>query len=1280
MKQITHLLSAFIVLTTALPTLANFLVVEGRLTEAGGLSPIEESSVTFILDVLSPGPEACRLYRESHTLNMSGSRGYFNLKLGDGVRSGTGFANEATLRMALDNGAGTLNSLTCQSGTSFTPAIGNHRLLRISYDLGAGPQVLGQNIEIGASGYALSAEKIDGINATDLLTQREDAGFLLNQGNLETVFTDTNYPELLALLNGTSSTYLSSMPAANFSMNSNRITDLNTPVDPNDAANKNYVDSTIGGLSTDPSLASLSVAETGHILKWNGTQWVSEAPITEDNTKLALAGGTMTGNIDMSGNSITGAGQITGGSANFTGPLAATGNLIIGGNTDITGDAIVNGGIGVSTGINSDGAISIYNRAPIQLGDGAFGSSFYVGFRAPLGLSNNTIWTLPDTDGSAGQVLETDGAGALLWRTLDAVGESNTASNIGAGGVGVFVDKDGVDLRFRNISAASSKVTVTANANNIDVDVAEANLDAGLITNTPAGDIGATNIQAAINELDTEKVAKSGDTMTGDLTLATNNALLLGDAGANYVGFVAPATVSASQIWTLPIADGAANQVLQTNGLGVLSWVDQTISPPVVSVFGRDGAVLAQPGDYSAELISLDSTLLNITSIDVQGAVGELDSRMVTAEGNITSLQGDVATAQTDITNLGTRVTATEGHITTLQGQITTANTNISDLDGRVTVNEGAITALDTNKLNRAGDTMSGNLTLDDREVRFTSGGANFVGLRAPAGLSADQVWILPDADGSSGQLLQTNGLGQLSWVTSSATGDNLGDHIATQNIDAGNFSLLGLNMGTAAAPSISFNGSSNSGIFSPAANEFAVSVSGTEALRVNLDGFLGIGRSNPTAPLHVQGIIQTAPMGVGPGETGTIKLQELDANGLNTVGFRAPDSITSSIIWTLPTADGAPGQALQTDSFGVLSWGSFATSADLVSIQTDISNINGQLTNKLDTSGGSLFGPLQMMAPVEMRDGHGIRFMDSGGSNNVQISAPLSVTPYNLVLPGSQSIANQVLQNDGAGNLSWTNLPEPDNLGNHMAIQDLDMSSFNIINAADVVSSAMVSGNQIIANDGSTIMPAFRFQSSPDTGIFSPSVDSIALGTAGAQRLTINAMGLTGVGTAAPQARLHVEGALLLGDDAQPCNMDSVGALRKNSTGQTVEICHNEVGVYNWVRLVKEKTCPIGWIAVGAGQSKMCIRTTVTANSPAMANQVCSTEHPQSHHCSIQEMKRLVIEIGGSPFPMDTIASDITYNSMTPAVPRVSPQGEPESQTPISYGQTGTYNAPCCF
>jgi hypothetical protein len=55
--------------------------------------------------------------------------------------------------------------------------------------------------------------------------------------------------------------------------------------------------------------------------------------------------------------------------------------------------------------------------------------------------------------------------------------------------------------------------------------------------------------------------------------------LKLGDAdSSHYVGFKAPATVGTSLVWTLPAADGSANQFLQTNASGVLGWGTADVS------------------------------------------------------------------------------------------------------------------------------------------------------------------------------------------------------------------------------------------------------------------------------------------------------------------------------------------------------------------------------------------------------------------------------------------------------------------------------------------------------------------------------------------------------------------------------------------------------------------------------------------------------------------------------------------------------------------------------
>ena len=64
----------------------------------------------------------------------------------------------------------------------------------------------------------------------------------------------------------------------------------------------------------------------------------------------------------------------------------------------------------------------------------------------------------------------------------------------------------------------------------------------------------------------------------------------------------------------------------------------------------------------------------------------------------------------------------------------------------------------------------SNGITLQNRrDIRFSESsgnGTNYIGLQAPASVSSNLVFSLPGADGSSGQMLQTNGSGELSFTT----------------------------------------------------------------------------------------------------------------------------------------------------------------------------------------------------------------------------------------------------------------------------------------------------------------------------------------------------------------------------------------------------------------------------------------------------------------------------------------------------------------------------------
>ena len=65
---------------------------------------------------------------------------------------------------------------------------------------------------------------------------------------------------------------------------------------------------------------------------------------------------------------------------------------------------------------------------------------------------------------------------------------------------------------------------------------------------------------------------------TKDIYTSSNSGIRLGDGDTNYALLKAPASLSANYTLTLPTDDGTANQVLSTDGNGVLSWIPSGLS------------------------------------------------------------------------------------------------------------------------------------------------------------------------------------------------------------------------------------------------------------------------------------------------------------------------------------------------------------------------------------------------------------------------------------------------------------------------------------------------------------------------------------------------------------------------------------------------------------------------------------------------------------------------------------------------------------------------------
>jgi hypothetical protein len=165
-----------------------------------------------------------------------------------------------------------------------------------------------------------------------------------------------------------------------------------------------------------------------------------------------------------------------------------------------------------------------------------------------------------------------------------------------------------------------------------------------------------------------------------------------------------------------------------------------------------------------------------------------------------------------------------------------------------------------------SGDTMTGALTMANQQaVRFsetTANGSNYIALQADAALASNKTITLPD---TTGTVVTTGDTGTVTStmiandtilnadVNASAAiaGTKVSPDFGSQTIvTTGIFSSAA---GTAAAPSIAFTGDTNTGIYSPGADQLAVVTNGTGRLFVASDGKIGIG-DTPSNPLDVFG------------------------------------------------------------------------------------------------------------------------------------------------------------------------------------------------------------------------------------------------------------------------------------------------------------------------------------------------------------------------------------------------------------------------------------------
>jgi len=191
---------------------------------------------------------------------------------------------------------------------------------------------------------------------------------------------------------------------------------------------------------------------------------------------------------------------------------------------------------------------------------------------------------------------------------------------------------------------------------------------------TPAGNISATNVQAAIQELDNEKVAKAGDTMTGFLTLHANPDAPMKAATKQYVD-TALGTAGVTVADAAPAPSQGKMWWESDTGVLWMSYTDAS-STQWIGVGGTTAAIS-------------DASKADKTYVDAQDAA---ITASVTAKADKTYVDSQNATQNTAI-------------------GLKADKTYVDSQDAAISA---AVTAGDALRVLKAGDTMTGPLFVNN--------------------------------------------------------------------------------------------------------------------------------------------------------------------------------------------------------------------------------------------------------------------------------------------------------------------------------------------------------------------------------------------------------------------------------------------------------------------------------------------------------------------------------------------------------------------------------------
>jgi hypothetical protein len=1047
------LILLFSLLTFAWQTFASSgITYQGRLLKPDG-TPVTSSTVQFRLQMRTPGAEDCLLYEEIQTADLSLTSGVFALSIGDGsgVRQDT--HHTWTLFEALSNRKDfTFTPGDCIGMNSYSPDPGDNRKFRVAFDLGSGWETLPVQT-INYIPMSIETYAVGGFPASSLL-RVEDAGALVNTAPL----SNAQYVELLALLGGSSGQY-------------EHAGQLGGSALPSLGAGQTMVSDGSGGWSaalpltseSDPTVqafaqTALPTCTTGEALVSNGTTLscvsVASGSLSEsDIPKLTSAGN------GVDGGAISG--EIGGStSVNTSGDLATTGDITASGN--VSAGSISTGSLSATGGITSTGDISVTGvGGKVSATNGEFrrlhllddqATPHYVEVRSPDPLTANYTLTLPGSLGSANQILGMNNAGNALENKTLTAGTGVTITH-SAGGIEIAASGSGGTVT--SVTGMAPIIVDNSDPNTPIVTLDDSGVGVGTYGSATEVPVITVDVKGRITSASNTTI--SGVSPTGS-NLATGKAWI-GDG----TGKAAEAYINVSDLKRS--SDGAPQFPTTCNSGEALTWSS------VIDVFTCSSITItkSQISDFptlgNAALEDVGTNAGDVVQLDPSGKLPAVDGSQLT---NLTLPSYDTTYFKQGGNDFS--ATATLGTTGNNDLNIITNNTT------KMTVLANGNVGIGTTNPSSTLQIQSGNLAVMDG-----------TGLIQHSSSTPSLTIRSRQAAGYAPSTLFLNRVG----ASSAATPDN-------SSLGEVRFDGLNTALGYANFAMISASSGTNSTAGAPGNLKFSTSDGGASAIermRIDSDGRVGIGTSNPADRVDISGPDNTTALRIKDGNTAL----RFALNATATYIQSTKNSGGSADL--IFSENGGANEKMRIKADGKVGIG---TTTPLVSLDV------GNKTDAIRVPVGATLDQ-----PSSVANGM-IRY----NSDNNKFEAYENGAWTNMI-GGSASSASSVAAGAGSAATPSISFSADADTGFYSSGTNSIGISAGGAKVWDITSSGIVSptagGASIATAAGTAAAPTFSFAGDTDTGWYLAAPDTLAASTGGVERVRINSSGNVGIGTTNP-------------------------------------------------------------------------------------------------------------------------------------------------------------------